>query len=132
MPYSILLLEDNDPLRASLREVLRSWGFDVFATGVGREAIELARTRAVDFSLLDLHLPGMAGSEVLRVIRHDIGPIPSIMMSGEATAEEASLVRSMGAFDFLRKPLDIALLRTSFNRLIQHHFESNPGDRPQS
>ena len=130
MPYRILLLEDDEPLRHSLREVMRTWGYRVFATGRGAEAIDLARTQRLDFSLLDLHVPGMHGTDVLRVIRSEIGPMPSIVMSGEASEEEASLVKALGAFEFLRKPLELARLRSSFDHLIRHHFGNSPGSGP--
>ena len=55
-------------------------------------------------------------------------PLPSIMMSGQATREEASLAIAEGVFQFLRKPLDLDNLRGSMELLIQHHFGPYPED----
>lgn len=126
--FSVLLVEDDDPLRRCLQELLAAEGWSVHATGTGQEAVRLARLHQMDFSLLDLHLPGMSGLEVLRIISREVRPLPSIMMSGEATREEASLAIAEGVFQFLRKPLDLNNLRGSMDLLIQHHFGPSPED----
>jgi two-component system response regulator AtoC len=127
--FRVLLVEDDDPLRKCLDEVLAAAGYDVSATAFGIEAIQLARTRPFDFSILDFHLPGMNGLEVLKAISA-FRPMPSIMMSGLASQEEAALARQAGAFTFLRKPLDLAVLRSTVNQLIQLHFRPRPGQNP--
>jgi DNA-binding response OmpR family regulator len=127
--FRVLLVEDDDPLRKCLDEVLAASGYDVAATAFGMEAIRLARTQPFDFSILDFHLPGMNGLEVLKAISA-FRPMPSIMMSGLASHEEAALARQAGAFTFLRKPLDLAVLRSTVNQLIQLHFRPRPGQNP--
>ena len=126
-PYAVLLVEDDDPLRGVLHELLRNWGWRVHATGEGNEAIAMAHRIAFDFSILDLHLPGITGCEVLRTINLQVRPLPSIMISGEASPEETEIAMQMGAFTLLRKPLDMTRLRLSLDHLIQHHFGSGPG-----
>jgi len=120
--FSVLLVEDDDPLRRCLAELLRARGWSVHTAASGTEAVQLARLHIPDFSLLDLHLPGMSGLEVLRTIYTEIHPIPSIMMSGQASAAEASAAIDQGVFRFLQKPLDLDHLRRSMDQLIQHHF----------
>jgi CheY-like chemotaxis protein len=117
-PLSVLLAEDDDPLRSVLLELLRSRGFVVHATARGDEAVELARRVEIDFSLLDLHLPGLDGVEVFRRIAREIRPLPAILMSGEATAEEARRALELGIVEFLRKPL----LRRSLDQLVRMHL----------
>ena len=128
--FSVLLVEDDDPLRSCLSELISAWGWSVYPTASGPEAIELARQIQIDFSLLDLHLPGMTGIEVLRQIRREVRPLPSIMMSGQASPEEAHAALSAGVFQFLRKPLDLDNLREAMQTLIRHHFEAPPGSPP--
>ncbi len=119
----VLLVEDDDPLRGCLGEFLASRGLDVAATAFGTEAIQLALTQRFDFSILDFHLPGMTGLEVLNAIRR-VRPLPSIMMSGLASAEEARAAQQAGVFTFLRKPLDLAELRRTVDLLVQHHLRA--------
>ncbi|MCC6672205.1 MAG: response regulator [Planctomycetes bacterium] len=128
--YSILLVEDDQTLRASLVEILASRGLHVFAAGRGSEAVELARSLPLDFSILDMHLPEMTGLEVLRRIAREVRPLPSIMMSGNATSEEAQAALSAGAFTFLRKPLELNQFMASVESLILHHFGRPPGMLP--
>jgi DNA-binding response OmpR family regulator len=118
---TVLLVEDDDPLRSVLLELLRQRGWHVHATGRGDEAVEIARRVRVDISILDLHLPGLSGVEVYQRIAAEIRPVPSILMSGEATREEARLALELGIAQFLRKPLDLQLLRRALDELIQRH-----------
>lgn len=126
--FSVLLVEDDAPLRGVLAEYLSSFGWTVHSTGVGQEAVRWARTKPLDFSILDLHLPGMSGLDVLRAIARQESrkgrPLPSIMMSGEASREEAHTALREGVFTFLRKPLELNELRLSVDLLIRRHFGS--------
>lgn len=117
----ILLVEDDDALRVCLDEFLAARGHRVHATGTGQEAVQWARQTPFDFSILDFHLPGMTGLDVLKAIREN-HPIPSILMSGQASAADTADAERTGVFRFLRKPLDLAEFRTSVDSLILHHF----------
>lgn len=125
--FSVLLVEDDDPLRSVLLELLHQRGWHVHATGRGDEAVEIARRVRVDFSILDLHLPGLDGVEVYRRIASEIRPVPSILMSGEATREEARRALELGIVEFLRKPLDLQMLRRTLDELVRRHFPNDKG-----
>lgn len=118
-PISVLLVEDDDPLRAVLLELLRQRGWHVHAASRGDEAVEMARRVRLDCSILDLHLPGLDGLEVYRRISAEIRPLPSILMSGEATGEEARRALELGMVEFLRKPLDLKRLRLALDELVR-------------
>jgi CheY-like chemotaxis protein len=119
--FRVLLVEDDDSLRSCLTEFLGSNGWDVAATGFAAEALRLAERQRFDFSLLDFHLPGMTGLELFQRLA-SLRPLPAILMSGLASAEEARVAQLAGFFDFLRKPLDLVRLRSSLHLLIQTHF----------
>lgn len=122
--FHVLLVEDDDPLRGCLDEFLAAQGLRVRSTALGQEAMQWARSTRFDFSILDLHLPGMTGLEVLEALRRR-HRMPSIIISGAASHDEADRARAQGVFTFLRKPLDLAELRTTVDDLIRCHF----GDR---
>jgi DNA-binding NtrC family response regulator len=67
---------------------------------------------------MDFHLPGMTGLELFQQLV-SMRPLPAILMSGLASAEEAAAAQHAGFFTFLRKPLDLARLRLSIEQLIQ-------------
>ncbi len=121
-PFSVLLAEDDVALRRCLAEVLAANGWSVYSVGTGPDAVALARQVPLDFSLLDMHLPGMTGIEVYRAIARENGPLPWILMSGQATREDTALAFALGAHTFLRKPLHLTALRTCLAELIQRHF----------
>jgi DNA-binding NtrC family response regulator len=120
--FRVLLVEDDDSLRVCLGEFLAAYGWDVTAAARGGDAIALAQSQRFDFSILDFHLAdGCNGLEVFRAISAR-RPLPAILMSGAANREEAARALQAGVFTFLRKPLELANLRQSVDRLIQHHF----------
>lgn len=119
--FRVLLVEDDDSLRCCLVEFLASQGWEVGATAAATEALQLARQRRFDFSLMDFHLPGMTGLQLFQQLVA-MRPLPAILMSGLASAEEAAAAQHAGFFTFLRKPLDLARLRQSLEALIQTHF----------
>lgn len=119
--FRVLLVEDDDSLRSCLGEFLASQGWEVGATGHAIEALRMLQQRRFDFSLLDFHLPGMTGLELFQQML-SLRPLPAILMSGLASAEEAAAARHAGFFSFLRKPLDLGRLRHSLDQLIQTHF----------
>lgn len=119
--FRVLLVEDDDSLRTCLGEFLASHGWEVGATAFGSDAMAMARRQRFDFSILDFHLPGMTGLELFQQLAA-IRPLPAILMSGLASADEAAVARRAGFFTFLRKPLELDRLRQSVHQLIQTHF----------
>jgi DNA-binding NtrC family response regulator len=119
--FRVLLVEDDDSLRTCLTEFLAGQGWEVGATGFATEALRMARQRRFDFSLLDFHLPETTGLELFQRLASE-RPLPSILMSGLASAEEATAALHAGIFAFLSKPLDLVRLRSSLQHLIQTHF----------
>jgi len=137
--FRILLVEDDDSLRSCLSEFLASHGWDVTATAQGREAVGLATQHRFDFTLLDYHLPGITGLELFRQLA-TLRPLPAILMSGMASAEEVLAARNAGFSGFLRKPLELSALRAAVEQLIRTHFGgpltslpplNPPGQRPR-
>ncbi len=119
--FRVLLVEDDDSLRSCLGEFLASHGWEVGATAFGTDAMVMARQQRFDFTILDFHLPGMTGLDLFEQLAA-IRPLPAILMSGLASAEEAAAARRAGFFTFLRKPLELERLRQSVHQLIQTHF----------
>jgi len=119
--FRVLLVEDDDSLRCCLSEFLASHGWEVGAAASAAEAMSMAWRQRFDFSILDFHLPGMTGLDLFQQLA-SVRPLPSILMSGLASAEEAAAAHRAGFFTFLRKPLELERLRQSLQLLIQTHF----------
>ncbi len=108
---STILAVDDDP--ASLRLIaalLEAEGFEnVVTTTEPGEVLELFARRQPDLLILDLHMPGRNGLEVMRDLRPWIratGFLPVVMLTGDATQESRQEALKSGAMDFLTKPFD--------------------------
>lgn len=106
MKKSILVVDDEQEIRDTLRMILQYAKYDVHSTSDGPSALAQLESAPHDLVLLDIKMPGMDGMEVLRTIRENDPDLPVIMISGHGTIETAVEATRMGAFDFLQKPLD--------------------------
>jgi PAS domain S-box-containing protein len=106
----VLYVEDNPAnVRLMRRIVQQMSGVTLMHAGSGAEAIERARAERPDAVLLDLHLPDMAGDEVLRRLTSDplTRGIPKVVVTADATPGLSRALKASGAVAFLTKPLDI-------------------------
>jgi CheY-like chemotaxis protein len=104
---TILLIEDNAPLRKNLREMLSLEGYEVFAAGDGREGLRLAREQKPSLILCDIMLPSMDGWEILASLRSDPGTaaLPFIFLTAKGELPDIRSGMNLGADDYLTKPV---------------------------
>jgi signal transduction histidine kinase len=104
---TILLLEDNAPLRAVLARTLRARGYRVLEAGTGDEALEVLEDprQTVHLLLTDIVLPGVSGAEVARRVRDRSPRLKIMFMSGYADPSEHADV-PLGTARFLQKPFE--------------------------
>jgi len=100
----ILLVEDDLTTAKSIEMMLTSASFNVYATDMGEEGIDLAKLYDYDLMLLDINLPDMNGLEVLRQLRVAKITTPILILSGNDAAEEKVKGFGFGADDYLTKP----------------------------
>ncbi len=102
----ILVVDDEENIRKSLRMILEYEGYEFFEAATGEEALEkLEETVALDLILLDIKMPGKDGLEVLAELKQRPYTPDVIMISGQGTIQAAVEATKLGAFDFLEKPL---------------------------
>jgi signal transduction histidine kinase/ActR/RegA family two-component response regulator len=108
----VLVIEDNEDGRESLRELLEIWGHQVSVAGSGPEGVEMAFSIRPDVALIDIGLPGMDGHEVARRIRSLLGggEISLIAMTGYGQPEDRRRALQAGFDRYLVKPVDPAVL----------------------
>lgn len=105
-PKRVLVAEDHPRTRRAWAELIASWGFEVEAAEDGLRALELAQSFEPHILLLDLKMPGKDGVEVLSELRQRGLPIMTIVISGEGDIPDAVRSIKLGAYDYLRKPID--------------------------
>lgn len=100
----ILLVEDDPTTSKSIEMMLAHADFNVYATALGEDAIDLAKLYDYDLILLDINLPDMSGHEVLRQLRLARVETPTLILSGEAGTDSKLKGFGSGADDYLTKP----------------------------
>jgi CheY-like chemotaxis protein len=107
----ILVVEDEEGIRALVRKVLKRQGYEVLETGSAEEAIEMAagRAGAIDMLITDVMLPGISGPELAERLREARGPLKALFLSGYPgpTPEPARLPEGAA---FLQKPFTLGAL----------------------
>lgn len=110
---SIAVLDDEPGFRQALSRLLRSHDLQVQTFATGREFLAAATQQPFACLLLDLHMPGHTGFDVLADLKVRQLPIPVIMITGHDQPGSAATARELGAVNYLLKPLDeTALLAT--------------------
>jgi class 3 adenylate cyclase len=109
----ILIVDDQADNRELLRSRLHREGFEIETAASGDEALDLLRTLPIDLVLLDVMMPGMDGTEVLKNIKLDpvLSAVPVIMLSAVDEIERVVQCIEGGAEDYLPKPFNPVLLR---------------------
>lgn len=120
----ILIIDDEAPIRASLREILEYENYQVMEAEDGVEGLKLATKFAFDVVFCDIKMPKMDGLEVLDALMEKGINGRMIMISGHGTVETAVQAIKVGAFDFIQKPLDLnRILLTVRHALDQGQLE---------
>lgn len=111
----ILLIEDNLALAENVIEILELEGAEVVHVATGAQARELA---GHDFhvALIDVNLPDSTGLELLRELRGEDGLREILLVTGNASVEDAIEAVKGGAYDYIVKPFQVAELLTSVER----------------
>ena len=107
MGGQILIIDDEEGIRFSLRGILEDDGHQVTEADSGEAGLEALDGDLPDLMFLDIWLPGMDGLEALERIAEDHPGLPVIMISGHGTIETAVKALKRGAFDFIEKPLSL-------------------------
>ena len=118
MSYSILVIDDEQSIRDSVKGVLTDEGYQVLTAGSGTEGIETIRSKKPDVVILDIWMPQMDGIETLKHIKVEWPQQPVIMMSGHGTIETAVKATKLGAYDFVEKPIYLERLLVLIKNVI--------------
>ncbi|MGZ8566474.1 MAG: response regulator [Actinomycetota bacterium] len=123
----VLVVDDEPAIRRAMRTSLAAHGYEVATVGTGEEAILAAAERAPDLVLLDLGLPDLDGTEVIRRVR-SFSDVPIIVLSVRDRQADKVAALDAGADDYVTKPFGVeevlARLRATLRR--SHAGEASP------
>src|SRR5215813_9689724 len=127
MAETILVVDDEEQIRSTLRGVLSDEGFDVVEAENGRAALDVLARQEPRLAIVDIWMPEVDGIELVQRMRTQAPGVPIIVISGHGTIETAVRVIRDGAFDFLEKPFQLdALLRVVGRALDERVQERHP------
>lgn len=107
---TILLVEDDNELAASLTQALRNADLNVNRVGTGSAALHVIQTEPPDIVVLDLGLPDLDGLEVLKKLRETCPDLPVLLLTARDSVLDKVQGLDQGADDYLAKPFEIAEL----------------------
>jgi two-component system nitrogen regulation response regulator NtrX len=118
----ILVVDDEENIRKSLKMILEYEGYQFLEAGDGEEALSLIGEMIdLDLILLDIKLPGRDGLDILAEIRKRPYAPEVIMISGQGTIQTAVEATKLGAFEFLEKPLHRDRVLLSIRNALNHN-----------
>ncbi len=127
MSDTILVVDDEEQIRQTLRGVLADEGFEVVEASNGRRALELLGQTAPRLAIVDVWMPEVDGIELVARMREQAPGVPIIVISGHGTIETAVRVIRLGAFDFLEKPFELEALLSVVGRALGDRDGPGPG-----
>jgi DNA-binding response OmpR family regulator len=122
---SVLIVDDDDGIRTSLRFALEDEGYDVGEAPDGESALDQLARSTPDVVLLDLMLPGVDGFEVCRQVRRT-NNVPILIVSARGDSHDVVGGLEAGADDYIRKPFDVPELTARLRALRRRVDGSRP------
>jgi YesN/AraC family two-component response regulator len=119
MSDKILVVDDEESLRLTMKLKLKAAGFDVEVAEDGEAALEKLKAQKFDAVLLDINMPRMSGIEALGIMRQQYPQTEAIMLTGFADFTTAIECLKNGARDYLVKPIDTTELITRLRSLLR-------------
>jgi DNA-binding response OmpR family regulator len=128
-PLNILVVDDELPLRQTLKRSFTLEGHRVVEAATGEAAVDRATTDTFDMVLLDVALgPGIDGYEVCRMLRARRNVVPIIMLTARDAEADAVLGLEAGADDYVTKPFGLAELRSRIRAVLRRSGTRAMGD----
>ncbi len=115
----ILVVDDEEDVRDTLHNVLKSMNYIPYVAGSGAEALDIIHNKKIDVVLSDLYMPEMDGIELLKKVRVDYKNTIFLMITAHPTIETAVEAIKKGAYDYLTKPFHIEEVRLKINRALE-------------
>jgi two-component system, OmpR family, response regulator MprA len=123
----ILVIEDDDDVRAAIRRALLLGGYEIIQAATGQDGLARAQSDVPDAIVLDLGLPDIDGIEVCRTLRRAGNRTPILMLTARAEVGDRVDGLDAGADDYLVKPYDVRELQARLRAIMRRHLEGADG-----
>jgi len=119
MKKRILIVEDDEIMRITIRDALNKEGFETSAYDNGKEGITALNNDDFSLVITDIRLPDMLGLDILKTIKEKADQIPVIVMTAFGTIKDAVDAMKLGAFDYITKPFSLDEFTLIVKRALQ-------------
>jgi CheY-like chemotaxis protein len=118
---TVLVADDRDTGRELVRTVLENSGYCVVEAVNGMEAVQFARERKPDLIILDLHMPGKDGFDVIQELRRDpeFAATPIMALTASAMHGDRERALLVGFTGYVTKPIRLGALRGEVERMLR-------------
>ena len=120
-PLKVLHVDDDAMNLRVVQEIMGAFGHHAVMASSGAEALERLSVESFDIMLLDIHMPGMTGIEVIEMLRRSSGPqrnVPVIALTADIYSRRPAEYVALGFNDFVSKPILVASLMASIARCV--------------
>lgn len=114
--HRVLLVEDDERVRRTIRRLLVSWNYDVVEADTITSGVQLMQRETPDLAIVDYRLPDGSAFEFLERAREE--SLPAVVLTGQGTIPLAVRAMQLGAEHFLTKPVDADSLQTVISRVL--------------
>ena len=116
----ILVVDDEDIVRDSLRDWLDGVGYDVAAAASAEDALEILNKKKFNIMIADLVMPGMNGIELMKEAKKIYPTLAAVIITAHATIQTATTAIREGAFDYIEKPFCPEKVELLIEKLVEH------------
>jgi len=121
--FTVLLANEQEDWHKTVRQLLEPQGVQTVSARSGSEALSLIASRPIHVAVLDYHMQGLSGMNVLRRMRELPSPPPAILLASELTHYLLQEAIGMHVFSVLSKPVDFNVLLDTLARVMRRHYE---------
>jgi CheY-like chemotaxis protein len=118
MSFRILIADDQVEQLNAVVAMLGNAEYSIEVAYSGSDALNMLLNNSFDLSLLDMHMPGLTGLEVLDHLNQLGNSVPSILMTGQPSRDIELAALELGVITMLRKPIPAELLRLTVNQIF--------------
>ncbi len=118
-PIRLLVVDDDEQMRRTLVGRFERQGMTVYAAAGGEQALRIAADARFDVAVLDLHMPGMNGLELLERLKVRQPDLEALLLTAHSSVETAVAAMKKGAYDYLTKPFHLPELEVHIQKAYE-------------
>ncbi len=121
--YSILITDDDENCRSSLKDIFEPEGYVTYLASCGREAVEIAKQNFLHLLILDIHLPDFSGLDTFAFIKEEKKMvIPCIFVSADTSKELKMDAIEANAYTLISKPINKNMIKYAVEQSIERFY----------